>query len=92
MSDSGEPTVCSRNPGNLKRWAGGPKQIFGPGGRRNGGVGGRGHAGVTLESAGVIDGEEEDDVPGSGIGRGEEGQILFLGGPRALVNEMGILE
>ena len=84
--------MCSRNPSNLECWAGGPKQVFGPGGRRNGGIRGGGHASVALESAGVVDGEEEKDVPGSGIGRGEEGEVLFLGGPCTLVDEVWMSE
>ena len=84
--------MCSRNPSNLERWAGSPKQILGPGGRRDRGVRGGGHAGVTLESAGVVDGEEEEDVPGSGVGGGEEGKVLFLGGPGTLMDEVGTLE
>ncbi len=84
--------MCSRDPSDLERWARGPKQIFSPGRRRNGGVGGGGHACVTLESAGVVDGEEEQDVPRSGVGGGEEGEVLFLGGPCALGDEVGMLE
>ena len=79
----------SRNPSNLERWAGSPKQILGPGGRRDGRVRGGRHAGVTLKSTGVVDGEEEEDVPGSGVGGGEEGKVLFLGGPGTLVSHAG---
>lgn len=62
----------------------GPDEGFGPGG----GVDGRGgwgcHAGVALEGAAVVDGEEEDDVAAGFVGLGEVVEVLLLGGPCAL--------
>jgi len=55
-----------------------------PSRRRNVDTRRTGHAGVALEGAGVVDGEEEEDVAGGVVGFGEEGEVFFLGGPGAL--------
>lgn len=72
------------DPGDFERWGRSPEEIFGPGGRWDGRVWEGGHAGVALEGAGVVDGEEEEDVTGGGVGGFEEGEVLFLGRPCAL--------
>ena len=74
----------SCNPGNLKSRGRCPEEVFSPGGRRDRWVRGGGHAGVALEGARVVDGEEKKDVAGGGVGGGEDGEVLFLGGPCAL--------
>ena len=67
-----------------KWWRGRPEEVLSPGGRWDVDAWGTGHAGVTLEGAGVVDGEEEDDVAEKVVGFCEEGEVLFLGNPYTL--------
>lgn len=84
MRHPAKRTRRHRAPLQLEGGTGGPEEGGGPGRGGDGGGGGRGHAGVALEGAGAVDGEEEEDVPRGGVGVGEGVEVLELGCPGAL--------
>lgn len=71
-------------PVESERRRGAPDEVVRPVRCGYGGGGGGCHAGVALEGAAVVDGEEEDDVAAGVVGVGEDGEVFLLGGPGAV--------
>ena len=88
MPDAIERASGDGAPFDFERGRRGPDEGFCPGGGIDG-RGGRGrHAGVALERAAVVDGEEEDDVAARLVGFCQVVEILLLGRPGALWTRM----
>lgn len=84
MRHTSERTRGYGTPGDFERRGGRPDEGVCPGRGIDGGGGRGSHAGVALERAAAVDGEEEDDVAAGLVGFGEGVEVLLLGGPCAL--------